>query len=769
MDEVTPIFSEEAAPLSHFYFRLVRNFGSDIKTLIIVANTGCTSVSVVAQNSDKNTWTALYLENAPTTPLTPDFGDTYPVGIDVDFSASESLPPFDASDDNTPVSPFPVLYVSSNDGALGSYHVYDKVMARNGEKFSGMVDAKDVNTIPVPQPVETAPPANANEVGFNGPTEIPSFSTLPRPEQPEVKEEPTNTPPTETPTRFGAFGQPLGFSTPSQTTPFASLQRSLSDKTKVPAGGYGSNAFGTNDSTPTFGTPSFSSATTNTGGSGVPAFGGFKNVKMDNGNLFGAKSFVSDTTPSSGPSFTFKPSTLDSKDEPEKKEQEQPRPSAFSIPEKKEQQPRQSAFSIPEKKEEEPRPSAFSVPEKNEEQSRPSAFSIPAEKKEEQPTTAKTKEPQQDDFSIPEKKEEQRQSAYSIPEKNDESATTEKNDETPFSAFEPSDTQSVKKKSSDDFSFEDLKRTIDDSDSGSEITKISSIHDDDEEEQPQESDVSSESSGVHITEDQLHDEEEENQLTEQKTKEEDQKKKDEEEAAQKQNEEERKKKEEEEAERKKKEEEEAAIRKKKEEEEEAARKKKEEEERERLEAERRERERIEAEKREAERIERERLEAEQRERERIEAEKREAERIERERLEAIENTRFAHAENRDTDVVPSKRSTGLHPMAKEFEEIYFKTSEDLELNHNMLQNIRDNLDVQSKTTAKLLNDTALKNQEQVWKISDSEDISVMLNTLIDKSKADRDTQINTKEKLDDLFNADERRKLQLEDMVNSRN
>lgn len=65
-------------------------------------------------------------------------GDTYPIGIAVDYTGHCMLPPVE--DDGDSVKPVPILWILNTDGCLLGYHIYNVLEMRQGTRSSNMVD-----------------------------------------------------------------------------------------------------------------------------------------------------------------------------------------------------------------------------------------------------------------------------------------------------------------------------------------------------------------------------------------------------------------------------------------------------------------------------------------------------------------------------------------------------------------------------------------------------------------------------------------------------
>ncbi|KAG1454221.1 hypothetical protein G6F56_007376 [Rhizopus delemar] len=325
LGEITPIYNSENAD-NQFYLSLIRDFGTDAKTMVIVANAIASDFAVIGQNAN-GTWQTWDFEEGriPSLPLSENnLEDTFPVGIAVDFSASKNLPPFDASESDTPVPPMPIFLFLTNEGRICTYHIYCNSLAKNSERYSGMVNAEDVFSIQPPsdeptdftqmpsaptpssqQPSQPSQPVvGAFGAALNNSNKTPAFGNLANTKLPSFSGMRTTVPSIKPNTSaFGAtqFQQPVfgagGFGNAgagvAQTSSFAALAKT-STQTSAGGGTFGNPpAFGsafTTGNTPTFGsastvgnTPTFGNVAA-VGKIPPPAFG---NAAITQQNPFG--------------------------------------------------------------------------------------------------------------------------------------------------------------------------------------------------------------------------------------------------------------------------------------------------------------------------------------------------------------------------------------------------------------------------------------------------------------------------------------------------
>ncbi|KAI7900036.1 uncharacterized protein BX663DRAFT_519398 [Cokeromyces recurvatus] len=145
--EITPIFTTEGRG-NHFYMEIIRGLGKEIKHLVVIANAASSDISVVGEGEDGEWATWQLPENGlANLPLTEESAmDTYPVGLALDFSADEKLPPLDPSESDIEVEPFPVLYYMNDEGRIGAYHCFNFELARRGESYKTAANPATVPT-----------------------------------------------------------------------------------------------------------------------------------------------------------------------------------------------------------------------------------------------------------------------------------------------------------------------------------------------------------------------------------------------------------------------------------------------------------------------------------------------------------------------------------------------------------------------------------------------------------------------------------------------
>ncbi|PHZ14825.1 uncharacterized protein RHIMIDRAFT_106546 [Rhizopus microsporus ATCC 52813] len=260
--------------------------------MIIVSNAVASDLAVVGQHDD-GTWKTWILEESciPSLPLSEDdYADTLPVGLTVDFSASKELPPFDASESDTPVQPLPILLFLTNEGRICAYNIYNTNLAKSGQKYSGMITAHDIFSIQPPsdkpvasiqqqqqqEPAATPFGAPATPFGasvtsfgasatttsgfsFGAPSnaKIPSFTTM-KTSAPNIKPNPSAFGAAASPApAFGTSGFGGGTGGMAQKLSFAALAKTSTTQSKLTSPGISSSStFGSSsgtDSAPVFG------------------------------------------------------------------------------------------------------------------------------------------------------------------------------------------------------------------------------------------------------------------------------------------------------------------------------------------------------------------------------------------------------------------------------------------------------------------------------------------------------------------------------------
>lgn len=151
LEDVTPVFSSDSRN-AYVYMETIRDFSKEIPLLVILAHSATTDVSVVGmdETGDWATW-LLPETGLANMPLSEETSmDTYPMGIAIDYSVSELLPPYDVSISSEGVKPMPAFYYLNDEGHMGAYYCYNDALASRGEKYAGMIEAEDVEKAPVP-------------------------------------------------------------------------------------------------------------------------------------------------------------------------------------------------------------------------------------------------------------------------------------------------------------------------------------------------------------------------------------------------------------------------------------------------------------------------------------------------------------------------------------------------------------------------------------------------------------------------------------------
>ncbi|OBZ89560.1 hypothetical protein A0J61_02399 [Choanephora cucurbitarum] len=267
--EITPIFGTDGRG-NHFYMEIIRDLGKEIKHLVILANAATAEISFVGETDD-GTWSTWQVNDGLLNfPLSKETCmDTYPMGLALDFSADEKLPPIDAGDNDTSVEPVPVLYYLNDEGLLGAHHCYNTELARRGESYKSTPQAPTQTT----SATTTATPSAFGSTGSSGG----SFADLLSGKTSAHS---------STSGGFGSFGSAAGGALPSFSN--------LGSAPKIPSSGFGGlSSFGnaSNTTTPTASKPAFGSTTgfgaaagTSTPTSSTTSFGGFGSSKASDAN-----------------------------------------------------------------------------------------------------------------------------------------------------------------------------------------------------------------------------------------------------------------------------------------------------------------------------------------------------------------------------------------------------------------------------------------------------------------------------------------------------
>ncbi|ORZ09797.1 hypothetical protein BCR42DRAFT_494749 [Absidia repens] len=155
--KLPPIVPSNAV-YNHFYMETIRD---DTHTIIILANGASNMISAVGRDESGNwaTW-KLPMDGVASLPLSNDVNYcTMSLGLALDFSACENLPPYDTTNSNLGVEPVPVLYCVNDEGYLGAFHCYNKRLARAGTVYQNMQTA----TALPPSPTNSASSAFSSD------------------------------------------------------------------------------------------------------------------------------------------------------------------------------------------------------------------------------------------------------------------------------------------------------------------------------------------------------------------------------------------------------------------------------------------------------------------------------------------------------------------------------------------------------------------------------------------------------------------------------
>src|SRR5690606_18771507 len=84
--------------------------------------------------------------------------DTVPLGLAIDFTSPDTLPPLENDTDEPPMSPVPIVMMFNNDGLISAYNCINVEVAKDRGKYSGMMEPKAIPgggpTTSVPQKSE---------------------------------------------------------------------------------------------------------------------------------------------------------------------------------------------------------------------------------------------------------------------------------------------------------------------------------------------------------------------------------------------------------------------------------------------------------------------------------------------------------------------------------------------------------------------------------------------------------------------------------------
>ncbi|KAI8991887.1 hypothetical protein BDF20DRAFT_846974 [Mycotypha africana] len=185
LPDIAPAYTIEGRGF-HFYMEIMRGLGKEIEHLVIVASAACSETSVIGNGGlDEKQWAPWLLPETgkANLPLSKETSlDTYPVGVALDFTADENLPPIDASTEKETL-PVPIFYYLNDEGLLGAYHCYNVELARRGETYKSQPKsdlATDTPSAPVLNSATTTNTASSSAFAsaFANNTPSSAFSDL---------------------------------------------------------------------------------------------------------------------------------------------------------------------------------------------------------------------------------------------------------------------------------------------------------------------------------------------------------------------------------------------------------------------------------------------------------------------------------------------------------------------------------------------------------------------------------------------------------------
>ncbi|KAJ2389423.1 hypothetical protein H4S02_002373, partial [Coemansia sp. RSA 2611] len=139
-----------------FHFGNVGDWGASAKNVLIMAGSGSDATLTIGEaatetegaNDDPTAldWAQWDIDGSMAVmPLSAiaddddDSSDTFPVGVAVDFTGHQELPP--VTDDGARVPPVPILWILNTDACLLAYHICNLFEMPRGGRSSGMIEA----------------------------------------------------------------------------------------------------------------------------------------------------------------------------------------------------------------------------------------------------------------------------------------------------------------------------------------------------------------------------------------------------------------------------------------------------------------------------------------------------------------------------------------------------------------------------------------------------------------------------------------------------
>ncbi|CAG8445249.1 11760_t:CDS:10 [Ambispora leptoticha] len=145
--EATPWKSSRQDRQPYYFMETIRDWGSNIKNLVILADALSTDTACIASD-DSGEWAYWILESSdaivmPIPRFSNKYDDTLPFGMAIDFTDTEEwLTKF--TDETVLVPPVPIVYIINDEGDLLAYRCFNKEAFEAQETCANMVVAQNI-------------------------------------------------------------------------------------------------------------------------------------------------------------------------------------------------------------------------------------------------------------------------------------------------------------------------------------------------------------------------------------------------------------------------------------------------------------------------------------------------------------------------------------------------------------------------------------------------------------------------------------------------
>ncbi|KAK6361322.1 hypothetical protein TWF730_005057 [Orbilia blumenaviensis] len=263
INDMTPPFGMTSRPTYHSFIHL-KAWGPNLKDCLILSNTCSTDIGTVLRltNTPFTPTSIMSDGRRATLPLTADGGDTTPIGLSLDLTATDVervTNPFPNVEQSA--TSLPCMWVLTNEGVISAYWVVHSDAIKVGNSAGAYPELVAYESQQPPQtPQRTTGPA-FGQAGF-GQSQTSTFGT-PKPAfgQPST---PTST--------FGQPSKPLAFGQPS--APVSTFGQASQPANSFGQASTGTSAFGQQSQpNPAFGQPSQPTSTFGQSSAPQPVFG----------------------------------------------------------------------------------------------------------------------------------------------------------------------------------------------------------------------------------------------------------------------------------------------------------------------------------------------------------------------------------------------------------------------------------------------------------------------------------------------------------------